>query len=124
VGGQLLEDSFFITTGQQNTSCPDGIGEHNTTHFNMLATTLKLNILVNSKHIRNSFKERIRGPSGFDLVVKGRESEIRTIESSVLDPASQVRNVVLMNVYLDLGNPEGSEFWNGGYMSQGREMGS
>ncbi len=34
-----------------------------------------------------------------------------------------VRNVVLMNVYLDLENPGGSEFWVGGYMSQGREIG-
>jgi hypothetical protein len=42
----------------------------------------------------------------------------------VLDLVSQVRDVVLMNVYLDLGNSGGSEFWNGGYMSQGREMGS
>ncbi len=42
----------------------------------------------------------------------------------VLDLVSQVRNVVLMNVYLDLGNSGGSGFWNGGYMSQGREMGS
>jgi hypothetical protein len=30
----------------------------------------------------------------------------------VLDLVSQVRNVVLMNVYLDLGNPGGSGFWN------------
>ncbi len=37
---------------------------------------------------------------------------------------SQVRDVVLMNVYLDLGNSGGSGFWNRGYMSQGREMGS
>jgi hypothetical protein len=42
----------------------------------------------------------------------------------VLDVVSQVRNVVLMNVYLDLGNSGGSGFWNGGYISQGREMGS
>jgi hypothetical protein len=35
----------------------------------------------------------------------------------------RVRNVVLMNVYLDLENPGGSEFWVGGYMSQVREMG-
>jgi hypothetical protein len=28
-----------------------------------------------------------------------------------------------MNVYLDLGNPEGSGFWNEGYMSKGRERG-
>jgi hypothetical protein len=41
----------------------------------------------------------------------------------VLDLVSQVRDVVLMNVYLDLGNSGGSGFWNGGYMNQGREMG-
>ncbi len=34
-----------------------------------------------------------------------------------------VRNVVLMNVYLDLKNPGGSGFWVGGYFSQGREIG-
>ncbi len=42
----------------------------------------------------------------------------------VLDLVSQVRNVILMNVYLGLGNSAGSGFWNEGYMSQGREMGS
>jgi hypothetical protein len=41
----------------------------------------------------------------------------------VLDHGSQVRYVVLMNVYLDLGNSGGSGFWNGGYMNQGRETG-
>ncbi len=37
---------------------------------------------------------------------------------------SQVRDVVLMNVYLDLGDPGagGSGFWNEGYMGEGREM--
>jgi hypothetical protein len=34
----------------------------------------------------------------------------------VLDLVSQVRDVVLMNVYLDLGDPGGSGFWNEGYM--------
>ncbi len=28
-----------------------------------------------------------------------------------------------MNVYLDLGNPGGSGFWDEGYMNKGREMG-
>jgi hypothetical protein len=42
---------------------------------------------------------------------------------SVLDLVSQIRDVVLMNVYLDLENPGGSEFRNGGYMNKGREMG-
>jgi hypothetical protein len=41
----------------------------------------------------------------------------------VLDLVSQVRDVVLMNVYLDLGGPGGSGFWNEGYMGKGREMG-
>ncbi len=36
----------------------------------------------------------------------------------------RVRNVVLINVYLDLENPGGSGFWVGGYMSQVREWGS
>ncbi len=43
---------------------------------------------------------------------------------NVLDLVSQVHNVVLINVYLDLGNSGGLGFWNEGYMSQGREMGS
>jgi hypothetical protein len=37
----------------------------------------------------------------------------------VLDLVSQLRDVVLMNVYLDLG----PGFWNEGYMSKGRGMG-
>ncbi len=32
----------------------------------------------------------------------------------MLDLVSQVRNVVLMNVYLDLGNPGELGFWNEG----------
>jgi hypothetical protein len=42
----------------------------------------------------------------------------------VLDLVSQVHDVVLMNVYLDLGNSGGSGFWNEEYMSQVREIGS
>ncbi len=42
----------------------------------------------------------------------------------VLDLVSQVRDAVLMNVYLDLGNSGGSGFRDGGYMNKGREMGS
>jgi hypothetical protein len=41
----------------------------------------------------------------------------------VLELVSQIRDVVLMNVYLDLGNCGGLGFWNGGYMNKGREMG-
>ncbi len=43
----------------------------------------------------------------------------------VLDLVSQVCDAILMNVYLDVGNPRGSGFWNEGYilyMSKGREM--
>jgi hypothetical protein len=42
----------------------------------------------------------------------------------VLDLVSQVGDVVLMNVYLDLGNSGGSGLWDGGYMNNGKEMGS
>jgi hypothetical protein len=40
----------------------------------------------------------------------------------VLELVSKIRDVVLMNVYLDLGSPGGAGFWNKGYMSKGREM--
>ncbi len=40
----------------------------------------------------------------------------------MLDLVSQVRDVVLMSVYLDLGNPGGRNFEMRGYMSKGREM--
>ncbi len=36
----------------------------------------------------------------------------------MLDLVNQVRDVVLMNVYLDLGDPGGSGFWNEGYMGK------
>ncbi len=42
----------------------------------------------------------------------------------MLDLVSQVRDTVLMNVYLEVRNPGGSGFWNWGYMSKEREMGS
>ncbi len=41
----------------------------------------------------------------------------------VLDLVTQIRDVVFVNVYLDLGNPMGSGFWNEGYMGEGRETG-
>jgi hypothetical protein len=47
-----------------------------------------------------------------------------TCVAIVLDLVSQVCNVVLINVYLGFRNSGGSGFWNEGYMSQGREMGS
>ncbi len=40
----------------------------------------------------------------------------------MLDLVSQVHDAILMSVYLDVGNPRGSGFWNEGYMSKGREM--
>ncbi len=42
----------------------------------------------------------------------------------VSELVGRVRNVVLINVYLDLENPRGSGFRVGGYMSQVREWGS
>jgi hypothetical protein len=45
------------------------------------------------------------------------------MKRTVLDLVSQVHDVVLMSVYLDLGDPGGSGFWNEGYMGKGREMG-
>ncbi len=45
------------------------------------------------------------------------------IAGCVRELVGRVRNVVLMNVYLDLENPGGSGYWVGEYMSQVREMG-
>jgi hypothetical protein len=58
-------------------------------------------------------------PAQTDRVWAGREGGT----GGVLDLVSQLRDVVLMNVYLDLGDPGGSGFWNEGYMGKGREMG-
>ncbi len=52
----------------------------------------------------------------------GAETRHKAVTRGVLDLVSQVRDVVLINVYLDLGNPRGSGFWNEGYMGKGREM--
>ena len=41
----------------------------------------------------------------------------------VLDLVTQICNVVLVNVYLGLGNPMGSGFWKGEYMGKGMEVG-
>jgi hypothetical protein len=41
----------------------------------------------------------------------------------VLDLVSQVRDAILMNVYLEGRNPGESGNWNWGYMSKGRELG-
>ncbi len=49
-----------------------------------------------------------------------KPKEMRTVSELV----GWVCNVVLINVYLDLGNSGGSGFWVGGYMSQVREWGS
>jgi hypothetical protein len=43
---------------------------------------------------------------------------------SVLDHVSQVRDTVLMSVYMEVRNLGGLGFWNEGLMSKGREMGS
>jgi hypothetical protein len=41
----------------------------------------------------------------------------------VLDLVTQIHDVVFVNVYLGLGNPGGSAFWNEGYMGEGRKTG-
>jgi hypothetical protein len=46
------------------------------------------------------------------------------ITTIVSELVGRVRNVVLINVFLDLENPRGSGFQVGGYMSQVREWGS
>jgi hypothetical protein len=43
---------------------------------------------------------------------------------NVLNLVSQVRDAILMNVYLEGRNPGGSGIWNRGYMSKGRGLGS
>ncbi len=57
------------------------------------------------------------------IVIKKLIVQTSEDKGSVLDLVSQVRDIVLMNVYLDLGDPRGSGFWNEGYMGKGREMG-
>ncbi len=54
---------------------------------------------------------------------KSRKGSKFLIYISVRELMGWVRNVVLINVYLDLGNPGGSGSWVEGYMSQVREMG-
>ncbi len=63
--------------------------------------------------------EASRAPSCSNVVIN--EDDIA--KGSVRELVGRVRNVVLMNVYLDLENPGGSGFWVGGYMSQVRETG-
>jgi hypothetical protein len=41
----------------------------------------------------------------------------------VLDLVSQVRDVILLSVYLDLGNPRGVGFWDEGVYEQGEGNG-
>jgi hypothetical protein len=53
---------------------------------------------------------------------KNKQTSFFTI-IPVLDLVSQVRDVILMNVYLDLGHSGWSGFWNEGYIGKGREMG-
>jgi hypothetical protein len=48
-----------------------------------------------------------------------KKTEVKKLVLLVLDLVSQVRNVVLINIYLDLGNSGGLGFWNEGYMSRG-----
>jgi hypothetical protein len=52
-----------------------------------------------------------QGPRRISLMKK---MEAKNLMILVLDLVSQIRDVVLMNVYLDLGNPGGSGFWDEG----------
>jgi hypothetical protein len=61
--------------------------------------------------------EASRAPSCSNVIVI-----MATLQKkSVSELMGLVRNFVLINVYLDLGNPGGSGFRVGGYMSQVRE---
>ncbi len=73
-------------------------------------------------------KDFVKAGSGynwqlFKLAVVATDKTISMI-STVLDLVSQVRDAILMNVYLEVRNPGGSGFWSWGYMSKEREMGS
>ncbi len=63
-----------------------------------------------------------KGPVSQELLKEEFFSIIGMI--SVLDLVSQVRDAILMNVYLEVRNPGGPGFWSWGYMSKGREMGN
>ncbi len=64
--------------------------------------------------------EASRAPSCSSVIIMTMTLQ----KGSVRELMGRVRNVVLINVYLDLENPGGSGFWVGGYMSQVREWGS
>jgi hypothetical protein len=59
-----------------------------------------------------------------DLITQECSLSFRWSELIVLDHVSQIRDTVLMSVYLEVRNLGGSRFWNEGLMSKGREMGS
>jgi hypothetical protein len=61
--------------------------------------------------------EASRAPSCSNVIVITTTLQ----KGSVSELMGWVRNVVLINVYLDLENPGGSGFRVGGYMSQVRE---
>jgi hypothetical protein len=76
---------------------------------------------------------RVQFSCSFLLKIKDPTENLKTVscssrffalssQTTVLDLVSQVLDVVLINVYLDLGNPRGSGFWNEEYMGKGREM--
>jgi hypothetical protein len=81
-------------------------------------------IFLNPVTICSSCKRKSVVLPFVDEETNGSYPFANSLDGPVLDLVSQVRDVVLMNVYLDLGNSGGSGFWNRGYMSQGREMGS
>jgi hypothetical protein len=81
-----------------------------------------------SKALDNLGSGNLEGGGIGERVEKGEVSLQATWDQggrilSVRERMGRVRNVVLMNVYLDLENPGGRDFGVGGYMSQVREMG-
>ncbi len=65
----------------------------------------------------------LRGRGRHESALHGMHKHNVSSVVVVLDLVSQVRDVVLMNVYLDLGNSGGSGFWNEEYIGKRREMG-
>jgi hypothetical protein len=58
-----------------------------------------------------------------DIRISQKDKNQHVVLIGVLDLVNQVHDVVLMNVYLNLGDPGGSGFWNEGYMGKGRGNG-
>jgi hypothetical protein len=73
--------------------------------------------------ISKDLKDTVINQGKFAYEVKNLLERKSILVTVVCELMGGVRKVVLMNVYLDLGNPGGSGLWVKGYMSQVREMG-